>query len=441
MPPPAAAVLPRVHCSPATASQLSRPGDKPGLHNPMDNTVAPIRWSKTSVRRRQVGAAFLLAALLFGNLVRPAWADSQATENPSSTSGVAALQAAIQARLAAAGGEWSVSVGVPGVSEAAIALNADRQVIAASLFKLVLLVEALRQQRAGEFDFNERLEMTPRALSIIEPLPSTLQVGETMVAAEAVERMVTISSNTGAVLVGERIGWIRAQRTVEQLGLDATSMYSPPKTTATDMQRLLRIIAGEPADPQLLHPDDAAHMLRLMADQRINDRVPPELFRAGLIAHKTGDLALLLHDAGLITGPSGPIAVVLMATDFPSRRDAVAAMVDVYRLVYQAAEVGAFPAAIPASSAASPPAPATPVPDPTPRPTQTGAAAVPTATAQTRAAVPQPIVDPIGVCEPLASMEQHSGLSAWMTKIVTLVRQVFAVSPQGPRLFARPSPR
>ena len=404
----------------------------------MDSTVAPIRWGKTSVRRRQIGAAFLLAALLFGNLPRPAWADSQATENPSSTSGVAALQAAIQERLAAAGGEWSVSVGVPGVPETAIALNADRSVRSASLFKLVLLVEALRQQRSGEFDLGEPLTMTPRALSILEPLPSTLQVGETMLAAEAVERMITISSNTGAVLVGERIGWIRAQRTVEQLGLDATSMYSPPKTTATDMQRLLRLIAGEPADPQLLHLDDAAHMLRLMADQRINDRVPPELFRAGLIAHKTGDLPLLLHDAGIITGPGGPIAVVLMATDFPSRKDAVAAMVDVYRLVYQAAEAGTFPAAIPASSAASAPAP---VPDPTPRPTQTGAAAVPTATAQPRAAVPQPIVDPIGVCEPLASMEQHSGLSAWMTKIVPLVRQVFAGNPLGPRLFARPSPR
>ena len=402
----------------------------------MDSTVVLIRWVKTSIRR--FGAAFLLAALVFGNLAQPAWADSQATENASTTSGVAALQAAIQERLVAAGGEWSVSVGVPGVSEAAIALNADRTVIAASLFKLVLLVEALRQQRSGEFDLGEPLPMTPRALSILEPLPSTLQVGETMVAAEAVERMITVSSNTGAVLVGERIGWIRAQRTVEQLGLDATSMYSPPKTTATDMQRLLRLIAGEPADPQLLHPDDAAHMLRLMADQRINDRVPPELFRAGLIAHKTGDLPLLLHDAGLITGPSGPIAVVLMATDFPSRQDAVAAMVDVYRLVYQAAEGGAFPAAIPASSAASAPAPA---PDPTPRPRQIGAAAVPTATAPPRAAVPQPIVDPIGACEPLPSMEQHSGLSAWMTKIVPLVHQVFAVSPQGPRLFARPSPR
>ena len=170
------------------------------------------------------------------------------------------MRAAIQERLVAAGGQWSVSVGVPGAPEATIALNADRTVLAASLFKLVLLVEALRLQRAGELDLDERLAMTPRAVAILRPLPVTLRVGETMLAAVAVERMITVSSNTGAVLIGERVGWRRSQATVARLGLHATSMASPPMTTAADMQRLLRLIAGEPADPQLLHPDDAAVM-------------------------------------------------------------------------------------------------------------------------------------------------------------------------------------
>ena len=322
-------------------------------------------------RSWQVGGALLLATVLFVPLVRPGWAvDGPAgqVEQPAPASSLSVLRAAIQERLIAAGGQWSVSVGVPGVPEATIALSADRRVRSASLFKLVLLVEALRQQRAGELDLDERLAMTPRAVAILRPLPVTLRIGETMLAATAVERMITVSSNTGAVLVGERIGWIRSQHTVAQLGLHATSMASPPMTTAADMQRLLRLIAGEPADPQLLHPDDAAVMRSLLSQQRINDRVPPELLQAGLIAHKTGDLTQLLHDAGLITGPGGPIAVVLMATDFPSRQGAVAAMVDVYRLIYQAAVAGAFPAAVIPSSVL-------PVPPPhTGRPLTDGAA-------------------------------------------------------------------
>ena len=331
-------------------------------------------------RSRQVGAALLLATVLFVPLAQPGWADkgpAGQVGQPTPASSLSALRAAIQERLIAAGGQWSVSVGVPGVPGATIALNADRTVIAASLFKLVLLVEALRLQRAGELDLDERLAMTPRAVAILRPLPVTLRVGETMPAAVAVERMITVSSNTGAVLVGERVGWRRSQGTVARLGLHATSMASPPMTTAADMQRLLRLIAGEPADPQLLHPDDAAVMRYLLSQQRINDRVPPELLQVGLIAHKTGDLTQLLHDAGLITGPGGPIAVVLMATDFPSRQGAVAAMVDVYRLIYQAAVAGVFPAAV--LSGSVPPAPATPLPtaQPTSQPSPPAATATP----------------------------------------------------------------
>ena len=352
-------------------------------------------------RSRQVGAALLFATVLFVPLVRPGWAvDGPAGQvgQPAPATGLSALRAAIQERLIAAGGQWSVSVGVPGVPETTIALNADRTVIAASLFKLVLLVEALRLQRAGELDLDERLAMTPRAVAILRPLPVTLRVGETMLAATAVERMITVSSNTGAVLVGERVGWRRSQETVARLGLHTTSMASPPMTTAADMQHLLRLIAGEPADPLLLHPDDAAVMRHLLSQQRINDRVPPELLQAGLIAHKTGDLTQLLHDAGLITGPAGPIAVVLMATDFPSRQGAVAAMVDVYRLIYQAAVAGVFPAAVIPSS--GPPAPATPLPtaQPTSQPSPPAATATP---APTPAAQPA-IVDPdAACCDPL----------------------------------------
>ncbi len=389
--------------------------------------------------RRHVGAALLLAALLFGTLAQPGWADDGPAGQvapPTPASGLSVLRAAIQERLAAAGGEWSVSVGVPGAPAPAIALNADRTVIAASLFKLVLLVEALRQQRAGELDLNERLAMTAAGLALLQPLPSTLRLGETMPAAVAAERMITVSSNTGAILIGQRIGWRRSEATVARLGLHATSMASPPTTTAADMQRLLRLIAGEPADPQLLHPDDAAFMRHLMVEQRINDRVPPELQQAGLIAHKTGDLPGLLHDAALITGPTGPIAVVLMVTDFPSRNGAVAAMVDVYRLIYQAAEAGTFPAAVPPRSAMPAPAIAPPAPVPTPQPPQTApdaeVIAAPTAASQPTTAVPPPIVDPSPACEPLVSIEQRGGPSAWVAMIAALVRQIFTDTPQSP---------
>ena len=376
-------------------------------------------------RSRQVGAALLLATMLFVPLVQPGWADDGSAgqvEQPALTSGLSALRSTIQQHVTAAGGQWSVSVGVPGAPEGTIALDADRRVLSASLFKLVLLVEALRLHRAGELALDERLVMTPPALALLQPLPSTLRLGESMAATTALERMITVSSNTGAILIGQRVGWRRSQETVARLGLHATSMASQPTTTAADMQRLMRLIAGEPADPQLLHPDDAATMRHLLGQQRINDRVPPELHQAGFIAHKTGDLPRLVHDAGLINGPGGPIVVVLMATELHDRNGAVAAMRDIYRAIYQAAEAGILPAAaIPSSGPLAPAAPlptaqpasqappaaatatpaptpaAQPVPSETPNPTETkqpAEAAIP----QPTMGAPQPGIDPNAAC-------------------------------------------
>ena len=331
-------------------------------------------------RSGQVSAAILLATMLFVPLVQPGWANDRSAgeaEQPSPASGLNALRSTIQEHLSAAGGQWSVSVGVPGVPEATIALDADRPMLSASLFKLVLLVEALRLHRAGELDLDERLVMTRAALALLQPLPSTVGLGESMAAATAMERMITISSNTGAVLIGQRVGWRRSEATVARLGLHTTSMASQPTTTAADMQRLLRLIAGEPADPQLLHPDDAATMRHLLGQQRINDRVPPELHRAGLIAHKTGDLPRLLHDAGLITGPDGPIAVVLMVTEFTNRDSAVAAMRDVYRAIHRAAQAGVLPAAVISSSGALAPAAPLPTAQPTSQPAPPAATSTP----------------------------------------------------------------
>ena len=296
---------------------------------------------------RRSSAALLFSTMVSGPLARPGWAYEGPTgevEEPFQAHSISALRSVIQRRLSFAGGQWSVSVGIPGTSVATIAINSGRRLLAASLFKLVLLVEALRLHRVGELHLDEPLMMTPAAMALLGQLPSTVRPGQTMAAATAIERMITVSSNTGAVLIGQRVGWRRAQATVERLGLRATTMGSPPMTTAADMQRLLRLIAGEPADSRLLHPDDAATMRRLLSRQEINDRVPPELHQAGLIAHKTGDLTGLLHDAGLITARDGPVAVVLMATEFGSRSAVVAAMRDVYRAIYQAAEAGILPA-------------------------------------------------------------------------------------------------
>src|SRR5260370_474511 len=71
-----------------------------------------------------------------------------------------------------------------------------------------------------------------------------LGAGETLTVAEALERMVTISDNTAAVMLGSRAGSARVNADLAALGLDTTH-YSLERmtTSASDMLRFLDLLA------------------------------------------------------------------------------------------------------------------------------------------------------------------------------------------------------
>ena len=288
-------------------------------------------------------AALLLAAIcLLASPLPPAQAErgTRLVPNPD----LLALNSVIRDRVAALGGTWGVVVAVPGLDQDIVGIGAETPLRTASLYKLVLMVEAYRQQRAGRLDFAETLVMTEDALAIVLPYPSSLEVDEEVAVADAIEAMITISANAPAVLLGQRLGWQQAERTAAQLGLTNTRLSREPTTTATDMRLLLSLIAGKPADSSLLHPEDAAAMRGLLARQRVNDRIPAHLRQPGLVAHKTGDLPGIVNEAAVLAGPDGPIVLVLLAKDAGKRAEVVVAMRDIFILVHAAAEAGLFPA-------------------------------------------------------------------------------------------------
>lgn len=82
-------------------------------------------------------------------------------------------------------------------------------------------------------------------------------------------------------------------------------------TTAEDIAWLyILLLRGE-----IMAPAVCQEMLDLLAQQEINDRIPAYLPGDAIVAHKTGNLDGLVHDAGVIYAPSGPIVVVVLTED------------------------------------------------------------------------------------------------------------------------------
>jgi beta-lactamase class A len=139
-----------------------------------------------------------------------------------------------------------------------------------------------------------------------------LGVGESLSVAEALERMITLSDNTSAVMLGSRVGGQRINANLAALGMDTTH-YSLERmtTSALDMVHLLDLIARGNA----VSSSASADMIHLMLRQRVNDRLPRLLPDEVQVAHKTGNLPGIMNDVGILYGPSSTIAVAALVSD------------------------------------------------------------------------------------------------------------------------------
>ncbi|PJE58559.1 MAG: hypothetical protein COU81_00075 [Candidatus Portnoybacteria bacterium CG10_big_fil_rev_8_21_14_0_10_36_7] len=167
-------------------------------------------------------------------------------------------------------------------------LNKDEQFKAASLYKLGVMYILFYLEEKGMLNTNKT--------DIKENLDS----------------MITASSNESALyLVDKYTGWSQINKLLKSKGLRNTDFEKDPiLTTPGDMARLLKLIN----DPNDLSPKASEKMFNLLARQEINDRIPKMLPKDVLVAHKTGELEDVRHDAGIITGFNNTKYILVIMT-------------------------------------------------------------------------------------------------------------------------------
>ncbi len=182
---------------------------------------------------------------------------------------------------------------------------------AASLYKLALLVAVYWEERQGH-------------LTLAEALPDGRSV------AEGLFDMITWSDNEAALALLRRLGRARVNAFLAAQGLRQTVIAEEAWTSAADVARLLVAMArGQAVDAEA-----SAAMLALLRQQQIRDRLPRYLPPTVPVAHKTGDLPGVRHDAGLVEGPAGPYIIVVMLTDLADEEAGVEWIARLSQAVY-----------------------------------------------------------------------------------------------------------
>jgi beta-lactamase class A len=272
----------------------------------------------------------------------------------------------IQARIAE---EPGAQVGLAYVDLASgdtLFLNADTSFHAASTMKVPVMIELFRRANTGSFRMNQGLLLVNQFASIVDgslyaldpssDSDSTLyhRIGERVRVDTLLRLMITRSSNFATNTLITLVGADAVTRTMRSLGAQRIQVLRGVEdgkafekglnntTTARDLGLILRAIEERRA----ASADATREMLGILQAQEFNEKIPAGLPPGTRVAHKTGEITAVSHDAAIVYPPGRkPYVLVVLTRGIPDGSKSSKLIADISALMYAHSSRGAAGAA------------------------------------------------------------------------------------------------
>ncbi|MDC0712130.1 class A beta-lactamase-related serine hydrolase [Stigmatella sp. ncwal1] len=270
--------------------------------------------------------------------------------------GASSLQEILQQRISQVKGA-SVAVAYQdlGDSRDAVFLEADVSFHAASTMKVPVMVEFFRQVDAGGLALEQPIVLSNRFASIVDGSPYSLDarededaalyehLGKPVPASELLKRMIIRSSNLATNSLLALVDAKRVTRTLRALGAPSMTVLRGVEdgkayakglnntATARDLSTLLAALErGKAASPR-----STQAMRGILLAQELNELIPAGLPPGTPVAHKTGQITAVLHDAAIVYPPGrAPYVLVVLTRGISDEQVARALIVDLSRHVH-----------------------------------------------------------------------------------------------------------
>lgn len=203
-------------------------------------------------------------------------------------------------------------------TEEAYSFNSHQAYKTGSLYKLWIMATVFDQIQKGVLTADETLTGNIEELSKkfgIEPELELTEGTITLTINRALTQMITISHNYAALLLTEKIGLSNVKLFLEKYGFqEAKISGNAPISTPSDIALFLeKLHKGE-----LASQEHTNKMLGLLKMQKLNDKLPKYLPTGTVVAHKTGEIDFLTHDAGIVYTKNGDYVIVIFSeSDYP----------------------------------------------------------------------------------------------------------------------------
>jgi beta-lactamase class A len=241
-----------------------------------------------------------------------------------------------------------------------IMIEPDAPFHAASTMKIPVMIELFAEAHDGKLRLDDPLLVKNEFHSIVDGSVYQLNsaddsdadiyksVGSTLTLRQLCEAMITRSSNLAANLLIERLGVANIQKAIVRLhadgmvllrGVEDSKAFQAGKnntTTARALQILLEAIATNKAGDA----ESCRAMMEILKRQTFNEAIPAGLPAGTIVAHKTGEITGVHHDAAIVMGPR-PFVLVILVKGIEARDKSSALMASITKVIYAGVENGA----------------------------------------------------------------------------------------------------
>ena len=219
--------------------------------------------------------------------------------------------------------------------------------------KIPVMIELFHQVREGKLKLGDPLLIKNEFHSIVDGSRTTSiqptipkldlykAVGQTRTLKQMCDLMVTVSSNLATNLLIEKLGIENIRATVHEFHADGMNIKRGVEdqkafdkglnntTTARGLAALLQVIASGKA----VDAESSKQMVAILEQQKFNEGIPAGVPAGTQVAHKTGEITKIHHDAAIVYAPK-PFVMVMLVRGIDNFQQSSALIADVTRLLY-----------------------------------------------------------------------------------------------------------
>ena len=273
------------------------------------------------------------------------------TVTQQAPAGSSSLEASLREVIRSSGAEVAVAYRtLDGRGE--VLIDPDKSFHAASTMKVPVMIELFRQASAGALRLDDPLPIRNEFKSIVDGSAYTLSegadsdtaiyaaVGKTLTLTELCEAMITVSSNFATNLLIEKLGVENVRQTVTRLGADGMQVLRGVEDQKafdkgmnnTTTARGLLVLLEKLALGKAVNPKADAEMIEVLKRQKFNDAIPAGLPPGTAVAHKTGSITRIQHDAGVVYAER-PYTVVVLVRGIQDQKESKALIAKLSKII------------------------------------------------------------------------------------------------------------